>query len=252
MPTQRFKRSYSAATSEDFSKHLSDLSESISEIQKEISYLDVYNITVAVSDPSQLESTISALAPGSALVVNFTTSYVSGGRTYKMGDVVLKTVLGEEVFISSQVGGTYFPAKITKNGNNFTLLFQYYGSQPVEGEITTLNLNEDWEENQPPTKEIQFNLENTTTESMYYGFIEELPLNKSSFSFKASKYTDPETKQEILVEPMLKFFIGSSKTSVTEEIEFSYSLVYDNTNWVVTIADDKNPRPKMTVYCVVK
>lgn len=247
MPTQSFKRSYSATTKEEFSDSLSELATNINQIQKEISYLDVYNITVAVSDPTQLESTISSLAPGSALVVNFTTKYASGNRVYKMGDVVLKTALGEEVYISSQVGGTYFPAQITQTDNSYTVLFQYYESQPQVG-TTTLTVGESWDENEAPYEKIVFDLNGAQEEGPCYGFLQTIPDNSSTFSFNSVFYT-PEGGSSTPIEPMIKFFIGEDEYTITEEIELEYSISFSDSSKKWTVSVEK---PAITLYCVVK
>jgi hypothetical protein len=241
MPEREFKRNITATTSSEYSEKLSYLEEKINAIRKDISYFDAYNITQGISDKNQLSAAIAALPPGSALVVNFQDTYKLGGREYKTGDVVLRTINGEEVYISSQVGGTYYPYQLTKDGSDDTykLTFKYIESKPTAGQAGITSGKDDkgndtWTAT-IPTQEIAFPVQ-TAAEAIGGAYSRECLFKFNNTNNKVipqgdelnttpNQYEFPQSSvDDCLIQPLVRFIIKDDDDKMVEELELEYAL----------------------------
>ena len=265
MPEREFKRTLTARTAEEYSQQLSNLEEKISSIRKDISYFDAYNITQGIFDKNQLSAAIAALPPGSALVVNFQDNYKLGGREYKTGDVVLRTINGEEVYISSQVGGTYYPYKLTKNDSdgNYKMTFKYIESKPAEGDIKIddLKIEGDTYIAETPTQTIEFPVQ-TAAEMLGGAYSRECLFKFNSINNKVTpqgdelnttpnQYEFPQSSVgDCLIQPLVRFIIKDDGDKMVEELELEYALSKNDEEekWVIALTD----YPYMDFWVVVK
>ena len=85
MSTKTFK----IAKEADYSTQLSDLNNEINSVKKQITYLDVYNITDTVTDKNTFNAKVNALMNNSSLVIN-TTPFFINDKLYNTGDIILK------------------------------------------------------------------------------------------------------------------------------------------------------------------
>ena len=253
MPERNFKRSLTATTPGEYSEQLSLLAEKISSIRKDISYFDTYNITQSVSDKNQLSAAIAALPPGSALVVNFQDHYMLGGREYKTGDVVLRTINGEEVYISSQVGGTYYPHILSKSENGYELTFSYIESKPQEGDRTAVknDNNNTWSVD-VPAQNITFPVQEAG-EVVGAAYSQECMFNYELEMFDGQITTNEYIfeKKEIegcIIQPLIRFIIKDNDGKMVEELELEYGLATVSNNWVIILDD----YPNINFWVVIK
>lgn len=130
-----------------YSDKLSFLSEQIQEIKKEISYLDLYNITAVIDDPALFYSITGSIFPNSAAIINCDPFFINDTQ-YKTGDIVLKIADGSLVHIKATTSGVYYPSSIIKNEQGYVLTYEFSSSIPTQG-TSTIGVNE--EVNNPST-----------------------------------------------------------------------------------------------------
>jgi hypothetical protein len=185
---------------------LDALSNSIEEVGKELTYLDLYNIVDSIDAKDDFYVKTNLLVNNSAVVIN-TPNFILDNIVYKTGDIVLKTAKGKLVHIKAQAGGLYYPSQIQPVGNSgeYNLIFRY-ASNTTEEEVD----GEGNSNNQPvevgdsiaqPFKTITFTgvgVDNTDT--TVYG--EEFTID-SEYTFKINK-KDNET-----IVPLIKLFMTS-------------------------------------------
>lgn len=224
MPTNErtFQKPFSVATSEDYGEALQQLNAELKNIQKNINYLDTYNITTSVTSEADFPSTQSLLVPGSALVINTPYSFVFNKETYRVGDVVLRLATGEWVHIRAQVGGLYYPKKLTKTNNGYELSYEYLAATPTKesadvsgNEVTT------------PGKNITFTGLTAPNDNNVYGIFDKM--STSTYSFNHCVLDGK------IIKPVIKFFYGSGKDNLEEEVSVDYRLTSGSGKWLVSI-----------------
>ena len=233
MPTQNFKATHKVTTETQFGEALEQLDRKIDQLQKSISYLDLYSISTAVEQEDELASAISLLAPGEALVINIPYTFVSGDREYHTGDIILRLLDNKEIHIKANVGGVYYPQKLEKVGSNFKLSYGYLNSQPSDG-IASITTSGNTQTVSTPKKNINFTIDNNTENATIYGLFELLTssnLNSIHYSFAA---VGPDSNK---IRPVIKFYAVDDNV-ILEEVNVSYSLELNNQNqWEVSIKD---------------
>ena len=191
-----------------FQQDLMFLNEKLEAVQKRLTFYDFYNIAAIVEDPSLLQTTINNLLPNTALIIN-----TNNAGNYNRGDIVFKTSTGDIQTIRAQSGGLYYPAKLTKSGNNYTLEYKYSASAPTIGQ---------------PAEEVSLgataNLSTSITfkgltdasksEGIAYGVIKQR--READWNSIEAVATPEDNK---LIWPVIKFF-----TDWNEEVYFTYTL----------------------------
>ena len=119
---------------DSYSVRLNEIYEKIHEVKRQISYFDVYNVVDVVVDKDTFSAKVAALPLNSSLVVNCDESFYNNDKLYSRGDIIFKINTGENVHIKSQTGGVYYPSRLTQDGPNFTIEYNYSASEPANGE----------------------------------------------------------------------------------------------------------------------
>lgn len=233
MPEQKFNTT-AARTGASYQEQLTGLSEQLNNIQKQISYLDLYNITTSVDQEEELASAITLLPPGEALIINVQNTFTLDGETYKTGDVILRLVDNNVIHVVSNVGGVYFPSKLESTSGGTILTYAFSPSMPPTG--TTQYAGSEIKE---PTREISFNLNANNSDSNIYGLFKNLAVeNNNKF--------DAVFVDSTVVKPLIKFFEVDGET-IKEElvVEYTLTLTTDEETkdkvWVVSIDSRINP-----------
>lgn len=233
MPEQKFNLNQ-VRTSASYQDQLDTLNGQVNSIQKQISYLDLYNITTSVDKEEDLASAITLLPPGEALVINVQKTFYLNNEAYKTGDIVLRLIDNSIIHVVSNVGGVYYPSKLELDDGAYKVTYAFSSSTPPSGTI------EYGKENQPPdykypmgstindpTTEISFVLKEGNSDSNIYGLF--MDLSKEGNKFKAI-----ETKDGVKIRPLIKFFEVDNGV-IKEELVVEYTLSLSGNQWVVSI-----------------
>ena len=132
MATKKFSSLEKITDDKGYISATKTLYNKLTEVTKNISYLDVYNITDVVTDKNLLASQISALSNNSSLVIN-TNPFFIEQEFYNIGDIVLKTNTGRIIHIAAQPGGLYFPSDVVaEDDGTFKIIYKYSSGQPAK------------------------------------------------------------------------------------------------------------------------
>lgn len=199
-----------------YSDKLSFLSEQIQEIKKEISYLDLYNITAVIDDPALFYSITGSIFPNSAAIINCDPFFINDTQ-YKTGDILLKIADGSLVHIKATTSGVYYPSSITDDGQGYVLTYEFSSSIPTQ-ETSKIEVGGKIDN---PVTTIQFTeIQGESDASIYGNWFQ---LTGKANKFKAYEHgKDDESKTPI--NPMCQFFFCSKDGSVLEEIYADYNL----------------------------
>ena len=226
MSTKTF--TFEATNEIQFSNRLNELNNKIDSVKKQITYLDVYNITDTITDKNTFNAKVNALMNNSSLVIN-TTPFFVNNKLYKTGDIILKNNYGDIIHIKSQSGGIFYPSSVIKddNSNSYAIQYEFSESSPSEETCTA-------EVNTPATlaKQITFtNLTSIDNNSNYvYGVWQKVLSN--IFNIDIFK------KDSTSIQPYIKFFISSDTENgnLAEEILLDYKIEeVDGNKWKITI-----------------
>ena len=191
-----------------FQQDLMFLNEKLEAVQKRLTFYDFYNIAAIVEDPSLLQTTINNLLPNTALIIN-----TNNAGNYNRGDIVFKTSTGDIQTIRAQSGGLYYPAKLTKSGNNYTLEYKYSASAPTIGQpAEDVSLGET--ANLSTSITFKGLTDASKSEGIAYGVIKQY--GEKDWNSIEAVATPKDNK---LIWPVIKFF-----TNWNEEVYFTYTL----------------------------
>lgn len=212
------------------------LYEKISQVSKNISYLDIYNIVDVVTDKNTLSAKISALTPNSSLVINTDPFYLNLDF-YNTGDIILKNTTGEAVHISAQPGGIYFPVKIEQieGGTTYQISYKYSQSKPDVGSSAAVNTSQ---EVPKPAETISFNnIKAQDVESSYvYGIwqsMNQTDVSTLTANFPIYRFTI-ENNEEI-IQPQIQFWLVDDNKNPKEQLFVDFDLLNEGTQWKITI-----------------
>lgn len=208
-----------AATASAYQERLNELDQAISNIKKNITYLDTLNIIDAVTDKKNFAAQMNALTPNSSLVIN-TEPFNEGGIDYSRGDIILKDASDIIHHIPGQSGGLYYPKKITQPDTtkmNYNIEYAFINAIPPTGVISALVGSE------ITASEAKQNIEfagiggGEVENSFIYGYCGAL----------GSSHIIPSIVQIPNVDPIIEFYFMDSSGSPKErvEIEYGYSWV---------------------------
>lgn len=221
---------FTPANFSNFQKNLELLNDRIYAIHKQLTYWDLYKITTSVNNSSDFEAIVAALAPGEACVINtntFTTGLGDSTQSFSRGDVIVKTIDNELIYIPTINSGIYYPAKLSRgtseNVITYQLDFNYSKTMPSSG-ITSKELDQ---EVTNPTQTISFQDLGIVTADYIYGRYGDFT---GSFTFDAVFDATDNTRP---IYPIIKFFYNN------EEISFEYTVTYTaiavgKGSWTVT------------------
>lgn len=258
MSTITFQRPFEAGSSTEYGSALNQLNEKIKNIQKNITYLDTYNITTAVTDETNFPAAKSLLIPGSALVINTPQSFYFNNEEYRVGDVVLRIATGEWIHIKTQVGGLYYPSSFTKKTNNdeYEITYAYYAATPTQDNSA---YNPDGTVAAPGKNIIFSGIQESEDNKIYGNKCMSQYDNEKGYFFIFNAYFDSKT--HVFIEPIIKFYFHERGVLVEEiSANFSYTKqeVQENgqniTKVVVVLKDFPKDGGSLveSLFCVVK
>ena len=196
-----FTKPFSVGNPEDYKRALEELYNKISSVKKDISYLDIYNITQVCIDKNQFAAQMNTLTPNSSLVIN-SESFSYNNEHYETGDIMLKLANGEVIHIKAQTGGVFVPTTVQESGNNLTLTYEFSTEIPQEGSTTSIKLSK-------------------TDGAGVYSY---WGLATESFD---QKFDQTSGK---VIKPYIKFYFVDSNNQPVEEVIVTYTLVPNNVN----------------------
>lgn len=224
MSTQTFQCPINIADKDGYSAALGELERQISQIKRQISYFDVYNVVDVVVDKDTFAAKVAALPLNSSLVVNCDESFYNNGELYSRGDIIFKINTGENIHIKSQTGGIYYPSRLTQDGVNFTIEYSYSSTPPLNPTGAIGNTE------QPlgaPASTITATLNtNPNSGKIYSSWL--------SQPDKSGRIVFPRLFVEgNVVEPVIQFF-WIDDNGETEQVITEYRLNVDGSgNWIV-------------------
>ena len=217
--TKTFTKPFNVSNAAQYGEALEQLYQQISTVKKDISYLDIYNITTVCVDKSLFAAQVNALAPNSSLVIN-SPSFTYNDEYYETGDIILKLASGKTVHIKAQTGGVFIPNNvIDREDGNLELQYKFTTATPSEGETITLELKQS---------------EGSGVYS-YWG-----PATNSLLILVDSDYN--------WIKPYIKFYLVDENKNPVEEVVISYSIDSDSGWWYVKLDGDM----KNHLYMLVK
>lgn len=231
---ESFKPNFDVNSSQNYGKALEKINKEIENINKTITYLDVYNIVDTVLDKMSLSVKINNLINNSSLVIN-TEPFSLNGEFYNTGDIVLKNNSGKIIHIKAQAGGIYYPYQLTQTEGGYEISYKFSGSAPTEDSATV-------EDNtvKEPGQTIKFTgLGSSNSNSNIYGIWDKIDPQTASYSFAVAAGD---------IQPQIQIWLNDK--SQMEEISCDFSLEKKEENWNVTI--DKDILKLGTVYIKVK
>ena len=228
---------YKVGDSTDFNSALKELDQKLSNVKKNISYLDVYNIVDACEDQQKFAAQTNALLPNSSLVINCDGFYFNNER-YETGDIILKLANNQIIHIKAQTGGIFYPSDVSVDGGNLKITYSFSTVPPEEDESSDGKL----------AKIMTFSSLSVEQKSNIYGLWQSV---KEPF---AGQYYDNK-----LIEPYIKFYLvhkeENEEYKPVEEICLDYTLILEGQNYKVGIDSsffDENNNLKVPIYMKVK
>lgn len=224
---QKFKNST------DFQNQIIDLNNKINSVAKNLTYFDFYNIVDVVTNKNNFNGQINNLTQNSSLIINCNPFY-SNEEYYNTGDIIFKSSVGNIVHIRAQTGGIYYPYKIITedNGSTYNIQYKYSAIKPTINS-TEVNgvLTEDGKKEWKATLAETINFKQLTSEEQgsIYGLWQEFPANGL---FEAS------FKNNIAIQPYIKFYLCDNSGNNMEEISIDYILTLNNTQWKIDFVDN--------------
>lgn len=221
--TNTFIPKFHVDNQEGYGKALRTLHEEISTINKNITYLDVYNIVDVVTDKINFSAQVGKLGVNSALIIN-AQPFSENSVNYNTGDIIYKTSTGNVIHIRAQAGGIYYPKNIDQKDGGLSITYAYAsstldGDYPGEGEKEI-----------GPYQTIEFsNLQNQTSNTNIYGLW--IPYNEDNKELAGLKDENGN-----LIQPQIQFWLVNDN-SPAEQIFIDYSLKTNGDNWVVELSD---------------
>lgn len=211
-----------------FAKNLELINQRIHSIHKELTYWNLYKITLSVNSSADFERIIAALAPGEACIIN-TNTFTSQGQRYSRGDVFVKTINNELVYVPSVNSGFYYPSLIRYNSTDNVYQLQYSYSTVAPNETSTSTVGIDELVANPASKIIFENLSETRA-SFIYGNYQEIDSLNPVLIRKT-------VIDGVNVYPVVKFFLSENNGMTMEEIGLNFSVVSSSDYWSITCTD---------------
>lgn len=235
-------KTFKCSNSSDYKKALEDLQKDLAEVKKDITYLDVYNITEVCEDKTTFSSKANALAPNSAMVIN-TEPFFYNDDTYNTGDIILKMANEDTIHIKAQTGGIFYPSAVIKNkdGVDYSIQFSYMPTDPKEPE-SSFEIVDDTVKDYVPAdfaKKITFE-----------GFKVPSTEITNVYGYWGAFTTYKKFRKINSVKPYIKFYYISKNGS--EEVSLDYNLQEitegDTLYYEINIGDV----PTNTLYVLIK
>ncbi len=206
----------------DIKTALAKINKKLSDINRNISFWDVYNVTQVLLNDSDLTSKLALLNIGEAAIVNANVLNDGAENRYR-GDIAYRKADGELIWIDAENKGIYKPS-ITYANNMLQVTYSYQSNTPNEGESQTVAMDV----------------------SQQRGYL----IDKNTDTFSGDgPYTctfDGMSTNTGLLKPLIKFLVDENGTY--EEIYPDYTWTYNvNTNKITVTTVIKNQSVFMRV-----
>lgn len=215
-----------AKTANDFQEQINMLNSKLDKVAKNLTYFDFYNISSVVTEKNNFSTQVTNLTPNSSLVINCEPFFLND-EYYSTGDIVFKTSSGTITHIKAQTGGIYYPKKISKDGNSFSISYQYSSSQPELNSSPEVSINEEAEF----AKEITFTNLQTKAPSNIYGLWG---------PYTSIQSFDVYAVDNVPIQPYIKFYFYNEASLEEICIDHTITLNEAKTQWIVSFLDNVN------------
>lgn len=243
-----------------YQEALSMLESKINEVNKQISYLDVYNIVAVCENKDTFASQVNALTANSSMVIN-TEGFYWNEERYETGDIILKIANGTPIHIKAQTGGIYYPSKITKleDDPNYTLTYVYSPVKPtsIDAKMKENATNEVQELGQ----NINFTLQESNQSSVYGLWrsfeLEETVKNEEGVDVTIKTYGifPAQLQNNDVVQPYVKFYLCNNAGQPQDEIivDYTWAAIDNKKNIQIILPDEGSDSMNITnLYMKVK
>ena len=189
-------------------------------LRKELSYWNLYKISYSVDRADDFSATLASIAPGEALIINIDGEFKYEGQNYSRGDLILRLTDGTYTTVKASTSGFYYPSKVNRDGNKYTLYYSYYQeNEPIKNTDPELIPEEGLKD---PYQVEYFELEvASAADSFMYG--ERVDMSATdTYVFQAEP--NPHNNNQP-IPPIVKFF-----TIDGEEIAIDFTCSYAASN----------------------
>ena len=211
-----------------------------------MSYWNLYQISYSVDTADDFSSTLAAIGPGEALIINIEGGFEYEGQEYSRGDIILRLTDGTYATIKASVAGFYYPSKVKKVGKNYTLYYNYHQDSAYIDQATAIPIVYDDVATaalEKPYSIEYFELEvASAADSFMYG--EKVDMSATNtYSFIAV----PNGTN--VIPPIIKFFTANG-----EEVALDFTCVCttQGTQKVYNLAISNNSKPSALKYVYIK
>lgn len=214
-----------AATESAYQERLNELDQAISNVKKNITYLDTLNIVDAVINSDNFAAQVNALTPNSSLVVN-TEPFNEGGINYSRGDIILKDANDIIHHIPGQQGGIYYPNSIIPDGSNYNIKYKFTAEAPVGDDVAV---------------EVGSVISSPAPNITFTG----LTGGEVSNSFIYGNWCKLNEFEVRSIEPMIEFYLTDTSSSsqseikTIERIDLEYSIISNSIS--ANVSEDTLP-----------
>lgn len=227
-----------------YQERLNELDQAISNVKKNITYLDTLNIIDAVIDKKNFAAQINALTPNSSLVIN-TEPFNEGGVNYSRGDIILKDASDIIHHIPGQSGGLYYPKKITQpdaEAMNYNIEYTFINAIPPTGVVSVAVGEEIKIEDAKQNIEFSGIGGGKAEDSFIYGYCGAL----------GNSHIIPNITQIPNVDPIIEFYFMDNSGSPKERVEIEYGYAWGNNELSISFTHSTVMNILSSLYVKVK
>lgn len=212
----------------DFQTQIDNLNTKLNNVAKNLTYFDFYNIVDVNVNKNNFGAQVNALTPNTSLIINSEPFFLNDVY-YNTGDIIFKSSNSNIVHIKAQTGGIYYPYKISKDNNSYSIAYKYASTQPNTKTSTSVTVGN---EIKGGAKEIiQFTGLTNSDQGNIYGLWRKF--NDGIFDIY---YKNNQDNQDNKIQPYIKFYLYDEKKNIgPEEIYLDYKLKVENDKWKIEI-----------------
>lgn len=206
------------------------LYQKVKDFSRDVTQWDLYKITQVITDQEKLQAQVNSLPPYSSAII--AGRFVGDdGNVYSQGDLIYKKLDGTTQHIAAERGGVFRPSTITKDGNNYTILFQYLSKEPSEDAVDQVSGNSGtWKSTDTNKQKIEFQNLITQAPNNIYGIVKTGTDLSSGITF---------TKEDAF--PIIKLY-----DQYNEEVYVDFTLSDSNGSYTI------NSLPTIVAKVVIK
>lgn len=249
LPYPDLKDSNNSTQADLFMKNIEYLYKKVQQCTRQVSYFDLYKIKDTVSNSSELEAKIAALAPFTSLVVNINTE-TQDGHKYSPGDLIVKHVDGTFSAIKAQRGGIFYPKLVQRrqaqdsSGENsnyvYDFTFSFKENAPSPNSSATIDGKEvadttQWDASDKYSANMVFQgLETNSVGSPYNQVITTNDKNYNSlFTDTGFLLTCAYNTNELPIPPIIQCYYEHD--NISEEVYVDQIVKLDSNSWKIQL-----------------